>query len=109
MTLVPFNLHKESRLPSFGLKSKTDPTFFFCVLRNLFTSEGVGVGPVALFFRFIPASFCPLLSLPVSLTRRLPTVCLETFAEELTVSGITSFFLIHLRVSTAAWWLRSFV
>ena len=31
------------------------------------------------------------LSLRLSFTRRLPTVCLETFAEELTVSGITSF------------------
>ena len=37
------------------------------------------------------ASVCALLSLPLSFTRRLPTVCLETFAEELTVSGITSF------------------
>ena len=37
------------------------------------------------------ASACALLSLPVSFTRRLPTVCLETFAEERTVSGITSF------------------
>ena len=37
------------------------------------------------------ASACALLSLPLSFTRRLPTVCLKTFAEELIVSGTTSF------------------